>query len=297
MKQLLKKISCNHTHFPKILGIIGHPVSHSLSPLMHNTAIAHYNLDYIYLPFEVSPKELFYAMKGIVSLGFKGINVTVPYKEDVMEYLDKISPHAKLIGAVNTILVENGKLIGYNTDGIGFTTSIKRYAGVSPYKKSVLMLGAGGAARAVAVQLALDKVRNIFIANRTKDRAEKLARHIRSNISKPLSVEVIPNNKKFIKKRIDVVDIVINATSLGMSGKNNIKAFPYECITDKHLVCDLVYNPLETYFLKESRNRGAKILNGLGMLICQGSYSFEIWTKKKLPINIIESILKRRLTD
>ena len=165
-----------------ILGIIGYPIEHTLSPLMHNIAIKHLGLDYIYLPFEVKKENIAIAVGGLKGLGIKGINVTIPHKESVIPYLDALDDNAKFIGAVNTIKLEDDKLKGYNTDGLGFLKSLKIDAQENAKGKNIIILGAGGAARAIAVQMALEDAKSIIIANRTVERGKELAKYISSKL-------------------------------------------------------------------------------------------------------------------
>jgi shikimate dehydrogenase len=275
------------------LGIIGYPVSHSLSPLMHNTAIRSLSLEYHYYPFQIRPEELSNAVNDIRNLGIKGINVTIPHKEPIIDLLDDINRDARLIGAVNTVNREGEKLVGYNTDGKGFIKSLREDAKVDPKGKNILILGAGGAARGLAIQLSLEKTNRIVIANRTLKRAEELVKDLKEKVGF-CECTSIPLEDKIITDYIPDSDIIINATSLGMKGEDS-PIIHSDLITKRHLVCDIVYSPLETPLLKEAKMRGAKVLNGLGMLIYQGALSFEIWTGKEFPVDLVRETLIKEL--
>jgi shikimate dehydrogenase len=175
-----KHVSSLHRH-TELYGIFGYPIGHSLSPLMHSTAFAHHGIDAVYLPFAVHPGHIEIAVKSITALHMRGVNVTIPHKQAVMAWLDELSPEARLIGAVNTIHLQDGRLQGDNTDGIGFLRSLEE-AGNEVAGRTVMLLGAGGAARAIAVQLCLSDIRRLYLANRTQRRAEELAAFLRQNI-------------------------------------------------------------------------------------------------------------------
>ncbi len=267
----------------KLVALIGHPVEHSLSPIMQNAAFRDKNLNYVYLAFDVLPEKLKYVIDGAKALGIVGFNVTIPHKIEIIKYLDKLDKSAELIGAVNTIKVDK-EAIGYNTDGIGARKALEEKIG-KVENKNILIFGAGGAARAVAFELA--KNNNIIIANRTLDKAKKLAEEIIEKLGKN-SDEV-----KYVPLNTDLkdVDIVINATSVGMK-KDDKPLATAEQLRGK-VVMDLVYNPLETPLLKEAKKVNAIAIDGLGMLIHQGAEAFKIWTGVEPNINVMrEAIMK-----
>lgn len=280
-----------------ILGIIGYPIGHTLSPLMHNTAIKQLGIDYVYLPFEVKKENIRIAIGGLKGLGIKGINVTIPHKESVIPYLDSLDEDARLIGAVNTIKLDGDKLNGYNTDGRGFSESLKRDAREEVKGRSVVILGAGGAARAIAIQIALEGAERIVIANRTIERGEKLAGYINAKCkvqNAKCKVKTVSLKDNSLVEYFREADIIINATPVGMKGYNQ-PLFAYDYISDRHLVCDIVYRPLETKLLKEADKKGARTLNGLGMLVYQGSLSFKIWTGYEMPVEVVKKTLMEEL--
>lgn len=276
-----------------VLGIIGCPVGHSLSPLMHNEALRHWGIAGCYVPFEVKPGDIPAAVQGLMALGVGGVNVTIPHKQAVVEHLDELDPVAKAMGAVNTIKFNGSRAVGYNTDGAGFVTSLKEDAGQKVNGKKVLLIGAGGAARGLAVKLAMEGVSELFVVNRTPQKGEALVRHLEASLSYS-SAEFVPLKTETVRELLPRVEIVINATSVGMGGGTELPISP-EGIDGRHLVCDIVYTPLETLFLKECRQRGARTLDGLGMLIYQGDLAFQIWTGKRFPAVRIRNILVERL--
>ncbi|MBW9220724.1 shikimate dehydrogenase [Methanothermococcus sp. SCGC AD-155-M21] len=271
----------------KLLGLIGHPVEHSLSPIMHNEALRHRNLNYVYLAFDVHPNSLKHVVNGAKALGtFSGFNVTVPHKVEIIKYLDEIDNEAQLIGAVNTVKIKDNKAIGYNTDGLGVRMSLEEETG-RVKGKNILIIGAGGAARAVSFELAKDNT--ITIVNRTVENAKTLAKDISKKLNKNIGYGGL---------NIDIEDynIIIHTTPVGMYPNINTKPIiDVDKINKDMVVMDLIYNPRETVLLKESRNRAAKTINGLGMLVYQGAIAFEIWTGIKPDIKVmkrkIESII------
>ena len=270
----------------KVIGLIGHPVEHSFSPIMHNAAFKDKGLNYVYVAFDVLPENLKYVIDGAKALGIVGFNVTIPHKIEIMKYLEEIDRDAQLIGAVNTIKIENGRAIGYNTDGIGARKALEEEIG-KVKDKNIIIYGAGGAARAVAFELAKDN--NITIANRTIEKAEKLAKEIAEKLGKEFGREV-----KFDSLDADLegVDIVINATPIGMYPNVNVEPIvKADKLREDMVVMDLIYNPLETVLLKEAKKVGAKAINGLGMLIYQGAIAFKIWTGVEPNVEVMKEAI------
>lgn len=281
----------NITSRTKVIGILGYPIEQSLSPSMHNFAFEALGLDFCYLPFEVKPEDLRTAIRAMVSLNMAGANITIPHKEKVIKYLDELSVEAESTRAVNTILVKEGKLIGYNTDGLGFLYSLVNDACEKPGNKNILILGAGGAARGIAVQLAKEKPKKLIIANRGYARAKRLTAFLDKQFPKVIFEAVSLSD---IRKCFPSVDILINTTSIGMDKKNQLLV-PSELISSSLLVCDIIYNPRETKLLKEARLRGARTLNGVGMFVYQGSLSFKIWTGQEAPVSKMREIVEEKL--
>lgn len=274
-------------------GIFGYPIEHSLSPLMHNTAFAHHHLDAVYLSFAVHPAHLEIAVKAMRALGIQGVNVTIPHKQAVMTWLDELSPEARLIGAVNTIHLRNDRLLGYNTDGIGFLRTLEE-AGSDAAGRTVLVLGAGGAARAIAVQLCLGHIHRLYIANRTMSRAEALAASLKENFPHA-DISVVALTAASLSAHLPHTDIVVNATSVGMHPHDHLE-LPVAELAPRHLVCDIVYRPLHTPLLCAARSQGARTIDGLGMLLHQGAKAFEIWTGHSFPLALIRATLQEALT-
>ena len=272
----------------KLLGLIGHPVEHSLSPIMHNEALKDKNLNYVYLAFDVSPENLKYVVDGAKSLGINGFNITIPYKVDIMKYLNKIDKEAELIGAVNTVKIENDIAIGYNTDGLGARMSLEEEIG-KVENKNILIIGAGGASRAVAFELA--KNNNITIINRTVEKARALSEEISEKLNKTINY----NNLNIDIKEFD---IIIHTTPIGMYPNVDVQPIiNTKDINESMVVMDLIYNPEETVLLKEAKKQGAKTINGLGMLVYQGAIAFEIWTGVKPDVKVMKRALKEALNQ
>jgi len=275
-----------------IYGIFGHPVEHTFSPGMHNAAFASMGLDGCYVPFSVSPGSLGKAVKAIIPLGLRGLNITVPHKVNVIRYLHELTDDARLIGAVNTIEVRDGKLIGHNTDGKGFLRSLREETAFRPKGKTFLMVGSGGAARAVCFNLALAGAGKILLHDIDRAKAEKLGRDVRSATVTRVTVLDVSGLRSYAP----TADCIINATPLGLKEGDPLP-LPRDLIGRGQLVCDLVYNPADTLLLRTARSRGAKTLRGIGMLLYQGVIAFEIWTKKNAPVSIMKKALARQIRD
>jgi shikimate dehydrogenase len=278
----------------QLYGIFGYPIGHSLSPLMHNTAFAHHQLDAIYLPFAVHPTQIEIAVKAIRAFGMRGVNITIPHKRAVMAWLDELAPEARLIGAVNTIRRQGDRLCGHNTDGIGFVRSLVE-AGAEVAGRAVLLLGAGGAARAIAVQLCLAGVRRLYIANRTPARADELAAALKQSFSHA-DISVVALAESSLSILLPHTEIVVNATSVGMHPHERLR-FPFDALGPQHLVCDIVYRPLRTPLLEAAQAQGARTVDGVGMLLHQGAEAFELWTGRPFPLALVRAALLQVLTE
>ncbi|MFS0861637.1 shikimate dehydrogenase [Fredinandcohnia sp. 179-A 10B2 NHS] len=257
----------------KIYGVIGNPISHSMSPLMHNDLFQFYKFSGRYHAFHVENGNVGAAINGMRALGIAGMNVTIPHKIAVIEFLDEIEEVAENIGAVNTIVNDNGKLIGYNTDGLGYLMSLTKIISIEDLRNSkVLLIGAGGAARGLFISLAANGVKNIDIVNRTLKKAEAIQKDCRFEVSSTaLTYEEA-------EAKLGSYKVIINTTSVGMHP--NIKELPISTQNIAHgsVVSDIIYNPLQTGFLLEAKERGALTQNGLGMFVYQGALAFEKWT-------------------
>lgn len=266
----------------RLLGVIGDPVAHTSSPAMHNAALAALGLDYVYAAFHVAAAALPEALAGMRALEFAGLNVTVPHKQAVMEYLDEISTEAEAIGAVNTIVCRDGRLLGHNTDAFGIIQSLKADGGMELLPAKVALLGAGGAARAILYALlARDEVEEVLLLNRTVEKAEALASDLDGR--NKVRVGALAETDGMAD-----VGLLINSTSIGMHPHQDTSPLAdLSCLHERMLVADIVYNPLETMLMRQAAVVGAHSINGLGMLAWQGARSFEIWTGVQPPIEVM----------
>ena len=276
----------------EVLCVIGYPIEHSMSPIMHNAAILDLNLNYIYLAFNIFPENLNLAVNGIKAFNFKGINVTLPFKQKIMHYLDEIDPVAQEIGAINTIKNDGGYLYSRNTDAEGAMKALLD-AGHKVSGKNILLLGAGGAARTLAFIMAKDS-NKIVIANRTEKRAEKLANEIKSKFG--IIVEGKNNSNHVLKEESKKADILINTTPLGMYPNVDKSPIPAEFLHEDLFVFDIVYNPLKTKLIKDATEKGCSTLGGLDMLVNQGALAFEWWTNKKPNIQLMKNKIVEALS-
>jgi len=273
-----------------IYGIFGYPVEHTFSPGMHNSAFSKLGMDACYVPFAVAPEKLGEAARAIQPLGLRGLNITVPHKEKIIPYLDELSEEARLIGAVNTIEIRDGALVGHNTDGRGFLRTLRENAKFNPKGKKILFIGSGGAARAVGFSLALAGAKKIVFYDVDLVKASALAQ----DINQKTGVDAKIISRDVITVSAAEADCLINATPLGLK-KSDPLPIESDAVLRKHLVCDLVYNPPQTMLLKAARKRGAGQLPGLGMLLYQGVIAFEIWTGRKAPVTIMKNALMRQI--
>jgi shikimate dehydrogenase len=265
----------------RLCGIIGNPVEHSLSPAMHNAAFEKLGLNYAYLAFRVEDVEG--AIRGVRALGIRGLSVTVPHKVTVIPFLDEIDPVAKSIGAVNTVVNDNGHLKGYNTDWTGFVRSLEAH--VPAAGRKIAILGAGGAARAIAFGLR-EKGAKLTILNRTEEL--EMARSLAAEIG-------CPHGDLKQTDAITGADVVVNATSVGMSPLMDKTVTDSANLRPEQTVIDIVYNPMETRFLREAKARGCRTIPGYEMLLLQGVTQFELWTGKSAPVDLMRTILQERL--
>lgn len=275
----------------QIFGIMGSPVEHSLSPVMHNAAFEAMGIHAVYLPFSVRPEDLGKATLSLRALNVNGVNVTLPHKGAVIEFLDELDQSAKMVGAVNTIVHRNRKLYGYNTDGYGFLLSLRKDGHFDPAGKRVVLLGAGGAASAVAMALAEAGVRRLVIANRDKSRAEVLTKRIHKHFEREI-LPVALDESRALYWLIRESDLLINATSMGLRAADRINLNP-NALHPKLMVYDLIYR--ETQLLKQAKRKGLKTLDGLGMLVSQGARSFELFTGKRAPFRVMRNAAEQAL--
>jgi len=277
------------THFTgktRVIGVWGHPVGHSRSPAMHNAALEALGLDWVYVPFEVVPDDAAAAVAGLRALGLAGVNITVPLKETVLPLLDVVDEDARWIGSVNTVHNRDGRLYGYSTDGAGFLRALEA-VGQPTEGRQVLLLGAGGSARAVAFALAAQGCR-CRIANRTGERAAVLARAV--NTRHPGAASVVGWGEE-----ASGFDLLVNTTSLGMHpNEDSAPALPPNAFAGKPFVYDLIYVPTQTRLLAAAAAAGCETMNGVGMLVWQGALSLAIWTGRpfdEMPVAIMEAAI------
>jgi len=269
----------------KVCGLIGDPVEHSLSPCFQNAAFQNRGLDFVYVVFKVEKGRLEAAIAGMRSLGIFGLNVTMPHKIDVIQYLDELDETAKSIGSVNTILNKKGKLVGSTTDGKGALEALK-YNSVDPSEKKVVVLGAGGASRSVSFALAKE-VKELVILNRTLGKAEELVKELRTTQAVNASVKAEELTHRNAQQELRDADILINATSIGMRPQDRLTPVDSSLLRSDLTVFDLVYEPLETRLLAEAKKKGATTIDGLTMLVFQGAVSFETWTGVEAPVEVM----------
>lgn len=278
----------------ELVGVFGDPVDDNPTGVMEEAAFEACGLNYRYITMKVTEADLDAAMKSIRALHMKGMNLTMPHKITAIPYLNELSEAAQIIGAVNTILVrEDGTLFGENTDGKGFVQALKN-KGITPEDKQVMILGAGGAAKAIAVECALAGANKVTIYNRTEEKAKVLADTITAH------TKAASEGRKWEPGLAipEGTDILINATSIGFSP--DVTARPdisYGTVTDHMVVCDVVFHPAETEFLKSCGAQGAKTINGLGMLACQGALNFTLWTGVEAPLDVMEETLRKEFSE
>jgi shikimate dehydrogenase len=276
----------------RLYGIMGYPVAHSLSPLMHTVAFQHYGLDCLYVPFPVAPEHLATAVPGAVALGVCGFNVTIPHKETIIPQLDEVSTAARFVGAVNTVQVVDGRTVGHNTDGEGFLQPLRALP--LPFvETSALVLGAGGAGRAVAMALLQAGCPVLTVANRTHERAIRLVAALQEDFpsahcrAMPLAqVSQVACNST----------LIVNATSVGLHHSAEV-LLPETCFRPGQVVYDLVYRPLHTLLLRTAARCGATVVPGIDMLIGQGAEAFRLWTGLTFPVAAVRHVLQPFLSE
>lgn len=266
--------------------LIGHPVSHSFSPLIQNALINEMGYNSAYVCFDVKPESLEESVKGLISLGVKGFNVTMPYKEKVIKYMDELSDGASYVKAVNTVHILNGRICGHNTDSEGFIRSLKTGSGRGVTGDRVLMLGAGGAAKAVAVGCLKDGCSRLYIQNRTISKAYELKEFLPEFADR---IEIVSD----VTDVFSFCDVIVNTTSVGMHPDTDKTPVPEELsFNSSQRVIDIIYSPEETKLLKNAKKHGAFILNGFPMLFWQGVIAFEIWNNVSVEEKTISKIMR-----
>lgn len=276
----------------ELVAVFGQPVAENPTGVMQEAAFAAAGLNWRYLTIETSPENLGQAVAGARAMGFRGLNLTIPHKVAVIQHLDDISPEARIIGAVNTVRRDGDRLIGENTDGKGFLRGLQADAGVNPRGKRIVILGAGGAARAIATELALAGAADLTVVNRTLERGESMTADLRRQVECDVRLE----NWRGTYEAPEHVDVLVNATSIGLFP--DVDAMPDVSLARMHreaVVCDAVFNPPETRLLRTARTRGLRVLDGLSMLVYQGVIGFEIWTGRDAPEDVMRQALRDAL--
>ncbi|MFK5923735.1 MAG: shikimate dehydrogenase [Verrucomicrobiota bacterium] len=275
---------------PARLSVFGDPVAHSRSPQMHTPALLDVGIDAQYVRLHIHPEELQPALQQLKEQNFIGTNLTIPHKAAAIEFMDDIDETARRIGAVNTVLVEDQKLIGFNSDGPGFSRAIREEFSVDLRDLRILIIGAGGGAgRAVAVQAAMDHCERLVLANRTTQKAESLAAELapffkEDRIAGPMErLEAISMDEAALAAQMDNIDLIVNATSLGMK-RSDPEVLPSHLIQPHQFIYDMVYSPSRTHLISQAENAGARAANGLSMLLHQGAISFEYWFNREAPL-------------
>lgn len=281
----------------KLTGFFAKPASHSLSPLMHNLAFSHWGIDAVYLAFEVDQTNLRQAVESIRTLDMLGVNVSMPNKTAVLAYLDQLSPEAELIGAVNTIVHQEQRLIGYNTDGMGFVRSVNE-TGHPIKNQKIVVLGAGGAAKAIVVQMALEGAQEITIYKRLNATFLPLKEYfvkVSEKTDCPIRLHDYADESQ-LALDLSQANLLINATDIGMgSKKDQLPIADVKLLHSQLAVFDLIYSPSETRLIQEAKKMGIKAYNGLGMLIHQGAIAFELWTHREMPVQNIREQLEQEV--
>ena len=272
-------------------GVIGDPIEHTLSPTIQNAAFNHLKLDFVFLAFHVKAVELENALRGMCGFGIHGLNVTMPHKNAVISHLDEVDSTVQFLGSVNTILNEDGKLSGFNTDGVGALNALKEN-GIDLSDKKVLLLGAGGAAKAIAFSFA-QEAGSLYILNRAPERAAVLA----DDLNRVFGTKIVGGtlSSGAVQKNVKDADILVNATSVGMHPHIDQSLVAPQWLKPNLTVMDIVYNPVETKLAKDAKAAGAKVISGVEMLIYQGAASFKIWTGKSAPIEVMRNAALTKL--
>jgi len=279
----------------KLTGLIGNPVEHTVSPVIHNSLFSYLGINGVDLPLKTEATQLEAAVRGLAALGFTGFNVTIPYKEAICGLLDEADEEVKLLGTANTVRIRDGRLYGYNTDGTGFVTAFKKQTGTDFSGKKVCILGAGGTARTLAVKVVQEGAGRVCIINRTVSKAEVTAGYINNRLSAGSGLRepvftLMPGTER-AREILNSFDIIINTTSVGMFP--NTDASPVEDDVEflsKPIVYDVIYNPAETRFLAAARQKGCRVFNGAGMLLWQGIRAFEIWMEISVPDDVLQDL-------
>jgi shikimate dehydrogenase len=277
----------------QVCGVIGDPIEHTLSPTIHNAAFNNLGLDFVFLAFRVKAADLENALRGMRGLGIHGLNVTMPHKTMVTAYLDELDAAVRFLGSANTVLNENGKLSGFNTDGVGALKALTEN-GAELSTKKVLLLGAGGAAKAIAFSLAKE-VGELVVLNRAAEKAKELAERLTITLGKRVVAGSLSPDA--ISENLQDSDVLINATRVGMYPKAKQSIVSPQWLRSDLTVMDIVYNPVETKLAGDAKAAGAKVVSGVEMLIYQGAASFEVWTGRAAPVEVMRKAALNKLSS
>lgn len=286
----MEKRITGHT---ELIGLVATPIRHSKSPTMHNAAFRELGLDYAYLAFDVSRENIEDAIKGMKALDVRGWNVSMPYKSQMLEYVDQMTPVAKLCGAINTVINDHGKLTGTITDGTGYMRALKE-EGVDIIGKKITIVGAGGAATAICMQAAIDGVKEIAIFNRDDEFYPRAKQNVQKILEHTQCIAHVHHleDLKTLKQQIDESVLFINATNVGMGELEGQMVLPHiDYLHQGILVSDVIYMPEQTELLKQAKNKGLRTFNGLGMMLYQGAEAFQLWTGQQMPIDAVKKAL------
>ena len=275
----------------QLYAVIGDPIEHTLSPAIQNAAFQALNIDALFVAFKVATTQVEHAIQGMRSLGIRGLNVTMPNKNTVIPYLDEVDETAKLLDSVNTIQNENGKLRGFSTDGVGIHRALEENK-VNLSEKKLVLLGAGGAARAIALALARE-AKELVILSRTPEKNNELAEILTKKFQTKVTTATLSQTN--ITQNLNDADVLINATSAGMHPNEKQTLVEPAWFKPNLTVMDIIYNPLETRLTKDAKAAGARVISGVEMLIHQGAASFEIWTGKAAPIEVMRKAALKQL--
>ncbi len=284
--------------YTRLAAVVAKPIKHSISPFIHNLAFDRTGTNGVYLAWEIAEEDLADTVENIKRYDMFGVNISMPYKQAVIPYINQLTKSAQLIGAVNTIIPHDGQLIGHNTDGIGFFKSLDKLAGFQVKDQVVTILGGGGAATAIIAQAALDGAAKIFVFSRSQSIERHRATAQKINLETQVAIEVLPlEDSALLQEKILQSQLLVNGTSVGMDGKTLI--IDKETILPQHvLVVDVIYQPFETPLLKFAKEQGATTVNGLGMLLFQAAEAFQIWTGKEMPTDYIwEKLVQKYQLD
>jgi shikimate dehydrogenase len=276
-----------------VCGVFGHPVGHSLSPEMHNAAFAALNLPFVYVAHDVAPGQVLRAMEGIRAMGYRGLSITIPHKVTALECVDEVDETARIIGCINTVVNDEGKLYGSNSDGLGALTAL-RDAGADPEGSRTLVLGSGGAARAIAVTISREAPpESISLLGVEKDELQLLARDVQEKGQSHVNAAQL--TPKSLREELELADILLHCSPIGMHPHEEQSLVPAELLGEGLAVFDAVYNPRRTKLIQDAENAGCKTILGLEMFLGQAFIQFELWTGKSAPRRVMREIVEEKL--